>query len=122
MIIVGVVFVALVIVVVLAVVLGGSTDSAVLDLGPVEIETSAAGIFWIGAAASFVLLSGLLLLRTGVRRELRHRRELRAARAAIAQSDTRSTTDADHATDASGVADPSREEGPSPDGEGGQSH
>lgn len=121
MIIVGLVLVVLVIVVVLAVVLGGSTDSAVLDLGPVEIETSAAGIFWMGAAASFVLLSGLFLFRMGLRRELRHRRELRDARAAIAESDTRSTADAGHATDPSGAAGPSREEGPSPDGEGGQS-
>ena len=89
MIVLGVVLVVLAGLMLLAALLGGSDDPAQLDLGLFEISTSTMGVFLIGAATVLIFVSGLELLRSGVRRSVRRRRELKQARAVVADHDRR---------------------------------
>jgi hypothetical protein len=85
MIVLGVVLVVLAVAVVLAAVLGGSDTSASLDLGVLQIDTNAMGVFLLGCATVLVLVAGLELIRSGARRGWRRRKELREARAVVAE-------------------------------------
>ncbi|MGH3356970.1 MAG: hypothetical protein ACRDOJ_13815, partial [Nocardioidaceae bacterium] len=82
--VIGLVLILIAVLVLLAALLGGSDDQAVLDLGIFDVSTSTMGVFLIGAATVLIFVSGLELLRSGLRRSLRRRRELKNARAAVA--------------------------------------
>jgi hypothetical protein len=69
--------------------LAGSDAGTTLSLGGVDISMSAMGVFLMGAATVLIFVSGLELLRSGLRRSLRRRRELREARAVVAERERR---------------------------------
>lgn len=54
---------------------GGSPDTVIYDLGPINLETSALAVFLFGAATVLVFVMGLELIRSGVRRANRRRKE-----------------------------------------------
>jgi hypothetical protein len=85
MIVLGVVLVVLAVAVVFAAVLGGTDTSASLDLGVLQVDSNALGVFLLGCATVLVLVAGLELIRTGARRSWRRRQELREARAVVAE-------------------------------------
>jgi hypothetical protein len=69
--------------------LAGSDASTTLSLGGVDISMSAMGVFLMGASTVLIFVSGLELLRSGLRRSLRRRRELKEARAVVAGRERR---------------------------------
>lgn len=89
MIVLGVVLIVVAAIVVLAAVFGGSNAPASLDLGVVSVDTTALGVFLLGAATLLVLVAGLELVRTGARRGYARRKELRHARKAAKKNDQR---------------------------------
>lgn len=89
MIVLGVVLIVLAAVVVLAAVFGGSGSPAALDLGVLNVDTTALGVFLLGAGTLLVLAAGLELVRTGTRRGYARRKELRNARKVVEQDERR---------------------------------
>lgn len=70
----GVILVLLATVAVVSALVGGSDESVGFDLGLVEGEISATGVFLTGAVTVLLLVAGLLLIRVGLRRAKRHRK------------------------------------------------
>jgi hypothetical protein len=89
MIVLGVVLVVLAAVMLLVALLAASDNEVQFDLGFMEGSLSALSIFLLGAATVLIFVSGLELLRSGVRRSMRRRRELKQARAVVADHDRR---------------------------------
>lgn len=83
--IVGVVLLVIATIMLLAALFGASGGEVPFDLGFVEGSISVLGVFLLGAATVLVFVSGLELLRSGLRRSWRRRRELRQARAVVAK-------------------------------------
>jgi hypothetical protein len=54
---------------------GGSNDAATFDLGLFDVQTNTMGVFLIGAATVLLFVSGLELVRSGLRRANRRRKE-----------------------------------------------
>jgi len=74
MLIIGVLLLVLAVAAVLAVLLG-SAEQATVQAAGLTWSTTVAGVFLLGAAAVVVLAVGLVLIRAGTARRLRHRRE-----------------------------------------------
>lgn len=108
--VVGVLLILVAVLLLVAVLFGGSGQEVTLDLGLFDVTTSTLGVFLIGAATVLVFVSGLELLRSGLRRTIRKRRELKHARAVVAGHDRREPTPAPTAdsdpTSASGESNP----------------
>jgi uncharacterized membrane protein YciS (DUF1049 family) len=83
--VIGVLLMVIAALVVIAVLVGGSGENALLDMGLFDISTSTMGVFLFGAATVLIFASGMELLRSGLRRSLRRRRELKEARAVVAE-------------------------------------
>lgn len=79
MLIIGVLLLVLAVAAVLAVLLG-SAEQATVQAAGLTWSTTVAGVFLLGAAAVVVLAVGLVLIRAGTARRLRHRREFRRLR------------------------------------------
>ncbi len=71
----GIILIAIASVALLVALFGGSPDTVIYDLGPINVETSALAVFLFGAATVLVFVMGLELIRSGVRRENRRRKE-----------------------------------------------
>lgn len=87
MIVLGLVLVVIAVVVVLAAVFGGNSAQTTLDLGVVDIDITALGVFLVGGATLLVFAAGLALIRVGTRRGLARRKELRDARRQVRQQE-----------------------------------
>jgi uncharacterized membrane protein len=71
----GIILIAIASVALLVALFGGSPDTVIYDLGPINVETSALAVFLFGAATVLVFVMGLEMIRSGVRRENRRRKE-----------------------------------------------
>ncbi len=71
----GIILIAIASVALVVALFGGSPDTVIYDLGPINVETSALAVFLFGAATVLVFVMGLELIRSGVRRENRRRKE-----------------------------------------------
>ncbi len=89
MIAIGVVLILVALAVIAAAVFGGSQQDATLELGVVQVDTSALGIFLLGAGTLLVFAAGLELLRSGLQRGYRRRKELKSARKVVAADERR---------------------------------
>jgi len=87
--VIGVLLIIVAAVLLLIGLVAGSDASTTLSLGGVDISMSAMGVFLMGAATVLIFVSGLELLRSGLRRSLRQRRELKEARAVVAERERR---------------------------------
>ena len=87
--VIGVLVILLAAVLLLIGLLAGADTSTTLSLGGIDITMSAMGIFLMGAATVLIFVSGLEMLRSGLRRSMRHRRELKEARAVVAEQERR---------------------------------
>ena len=87
--VIGVLLLVIAALLLVAVVAGGSNDPAVLDMGLFDVSTSTMGVFLIGAATVLIFVSGLELLRSGLRRSIARRRELKKARAVLSKEERR---------------------------------
>jgi membrane protein implicated in regulation of membrane protease activity len=91
--VIGVLLILLAALLFVAVLTGGSADVAISILGA-KLTLPATGVFLLGVATVLVLMAGLVLLRTGLRRSLHRRRELKQARAVVAEKERRAQPDA----------------------------
>ncbi len=73
----GLVLLVLAAIAVTAALLGGSNDRATFDLGIFDVETNTLGVFLVGVTTALLLVVGLELVRSGIRRSNRRRREHR---------------------------------------------
>jgi len=87
--VIGVLLILLAVGLLLVGLFAGSDAGTTLSLGGVDISMSATGVFLMGAATVLIFVSGLELLRSGLRRSLRRRRELKQARAVVAERERR---------------------------------
>lgn len=71
----GIILIAIASVALLVALFGGSPDTVIYDLGPINVETSALAVFLFGAATVLVFVMGLEMIRSGVRRGNRRRKE-----------------------------------------------
>ena len=71
----GLVLVVISSVTLVAALAGGSNDPATFDLGIFNVETNTLGVFLLGAATVLLFVTGLELLRSGVRRTNRQRKD-----------------------------------------------
>lgn len=78
-----------------AALLGTSPDPVTFDLGVVDIEASPLGVFLAGAVTLLLLVIGVSLVRTGVRRANRRRQEKRELHRLSEKYETRETRDRD---------------------------
>jgi membrane protein implicated in regulation of membrane protease activity len=93
MIVIGLLLVVLAVLVAVAMFLSDAAPNVELALGPVGVDIPPSGVFMLGVAAVLILLAGLVLLRTGLRRWLRQRREIKEARAVVAEQEHRGYDD-----------------------------
>ncbi|MDQ4007192.1 MAG: hypothetical protein M3211_03735 [Actinomycetota bacterium] len=89
MIVIGVLLILLAALFLVLVLVGGSEQTLEFGLGLGSLDLTATGIFLLGAATVLIFVSGLELLRSGLRRSMRRRRELKQARAVVADHDRR---------------------------------
>ncbi|HSE09154.1 MAG TPA: hypothetical protein VLB29_10855 [Nocardioidaceae bacterium] len=75
MLVLGIIAVLLAAAIVLVALVGGAGQPAGLDLGAVEIETNTFSVFLTGAITVVVLVAGVALIQSGVRRARRRRQE-----------------------------------------------
>ncbi|MDQ4084229.1 MAG: hypothetical protein M3165_00275 [Actinomycetota bacterium] len=85
--VIGVLLVLVAVLVAVAMLAGAAEPDVQLALGPVDVGVPPSGVFLLGVATVLILVAGVILLRTGMRRSLRRRRELKAARAVVAGRD-----------------------------------
>lgn len=85
--VIGVLLVLVAVLVAVAMLAGAAEPDVQLALGPVDVGVPPSGVFLLGVATVLILVAGVILLRTGMRRSLRRRRELKAARAVVAKRD-----------------------------------
>lgn len=71
----GIILVLVAAAVILAAVFGGATEPVVFELGAFEVRTNTFTVFVTGALTVLVLVGGLGLIRSGVRRAGRRRQE-----------------------------------------------
>ena len=71
----GIILVLVAAAVILAAVFGGATEPVVFELGAFEVRTNTFTVFITGALTVLVLVGGLALIRSGVRRAGRRRQE-----------------------------------------------
>lgn len=71
----GIILVVVAVGVVFAALFGGSTQSANFDLGAVQGEASTFAVFLAGALTLLLLLAGLALISSGLRRARRRRQD-----------------------------------------------
>ena len=88
MIVLGALLVLLAVLVILAAT--RATDPATLDLGVLSVDTTALGIFLAGAVTVLVLVLGLWLVASGLRRARQKRAEVKALRRQAQESNQRS--------------------------------
>jgi hypothetical protein len=87
--IIGALLILLAALFIVLVLVGGSTGVVEISFGAGSLDLTATGIFLLGAATVLIFVSGLELLRIGLRRSLRRRRELKKAREVVARHDRR---------------------------------
>ncbi len=87
--VIGVLLIIVAVVLLLIGLLAGADADTTLAIGGAHISMSAMGVFLMGAATVLIFVSGLEMLRSGLRRSLRHRRELKEARAVVAEQERR---------------------------------
>jgi uncharacterized membrane protein YciS (DUF1049 family) len=75
MVVLGVLLIVLAVLVLSLVVVGGANDPAVLLLGSVKWDTSAATMFIAGVVTLAVFAAGMALLQAGLRRARRRRKD-----------------------------------------------
>jgi uncharacterized membrane protein len=75
MLVLGIVLVLVATALVLAALFGGTEQSASFDLGAVEIDTTTFSAFLAGAVTVVILVAGLGLIQSGVRRARRRRQD-----------------------------------------------
>ena len=75
MLVLGLILVLISVVVLIAALVGGSSDTVAFDLGVGTFGTTAMTVFLLGAATVLVFVMGLELTRSGIRRESRRRKE-----------------------------------------------
>jgi membrane protein implicated in regulation of membrane protease activity len=75
MLVLGIVLVAVAAALVVAALFGGADQSASFDLGAVSIDTTTFSAFLAGAVTLVVLVAGLGLIQSGVRRARRRRHD-----------------------------------------------
>jgi uncharacterized membrane protein len=75
MLVLGIVLVVVATALVLAALFGGAEQSASFDLGAVSIDTTTFSAFLAGAVTVVILVAGLGLIQSGVRRARRHRHD-----------------------------------------------
>lgn len=85
--VIGVLLIVVATLILVMALLGGSGQEVTLALGPLGVSMSSEAVFLLGAATVLILVAGLELLRSGLRRSLRRRRELKQARAVVAEHD-----------------------------------
>jgi hypothetical protein len=102
MIVIGLLLVVLAALVAVAMFLADAAPNVELALGPVGVDIPPSGVFMLGVATVLVLLAGLVLLRTGLRRWRRQRREIKEARAVVAEQDRRGYDDRTETTGTTG--------------------
>ncbi|MDP3968634.1 MAG: hypothetical protein Q8Q02_10145 [Nocardioides sp.] len=71
----GLLLIVIAIIFITAVLFGANSGPVGFDLQVLEIETTAIGVFGLGALTLLVLMFGLLAIRLGTRKSLEHRRE-----------------------------------------------
>lgn len=109
--IIGALLILLAALFIVLVLVGGSTGVVEISFGAGSLDLTATGIFLLGAATVLIFVSGLELLRIGLRRSLRRRRELKKAREVVARHDRRegdadgTETGAPEATPAGGTTE-----------------
>jgi len=118
--IIGALLILLAALFIVLVLVGGSTGVVEISFGAGSLDLTATGIFLLGAATVLIFVSGLELLRIGLRRSLRRRRELKKAREVVARHDRRegdaddTETGAPEATPAGGTTEPAVAGGTTP--------
>lgn len=75
MLVLGLVLILVSAIVLVAALAGGSNDPATFDLGLFDVQTNTLGVFLLGSATVLLLVMGLELTRSGVRRANRRRKE-----------------------------------------------
>jgi len=75
MLVLGLIFVLISVVVLVAALMGGSSDPVEFDLGVGTFGTTSVTVFLLGAATVLVFVIGLEMTRSGIRREGRRRKE-----------------------------------------------
>jgi ABC-type nickel/cobalt efflux system permease component RcnA len=93
-IVLGILMVALAVLVILAAVTRAGNDEAVLNLGVIDVNTTALGIFLAGAVTLLVLVLGLWLIASGLRRARQKRSEVKRLRREAEESNQRSSEQA----------------------------
>jgi hypothetical protein len=97
----------------LGVALSTSSSASIEGFG-LDVDTTAAAVYFAGAATAIMLVIGLWLMKSGTARIYRHRREVRALRrqseAAPAATEPGSTPPSAMPPDAGRHADPSDED------------
>jgi ABC-type nickel/cobalt efflux system permease component RcnA len=86
--------VAVAVLVILAAVTRAGNDEAVLNLGVIDVNTTALGIFLAGAVTLLVLVLGLWLIASGLRRARQKRSEVKQLRREAQESSQRSSDQA----------------------------
>ena len=94
MIVLGVLMVAVAVLVILAAVTRAGNDEAVLNLGVIDVNTTALGIFLAGAVTLLILVLGLWLIASGLRRARQKRSEVKRLRREAEESNQRSSEQA----------------------------
>ncbi|CAN5786064.1 hypothetical protein BH20ACT6_BH20ACT6_24510 [soil metagenome] len=92
MVVLGVIILIVVAVVAVIIVRQGG-DPVALDLPGFDVDTTAAGVFGIGAACALLALLGLALMVGGVRRSNRRRKEVKQLRREAESQPATSTRD-----------------------------
>lgn len=110
--VIGVLLILVAVVLLLIGLLAGADTSTTLSIGGVDISMSAMGVFLMGAATVLIFVSGLELLRSGLRRSLRRRRELKEARAVVAEQERRGQDTGAQPATAGGAAGATAESAP----------
>jgi ABC-type nickel/cobalt efflux system permease component RcnA len=90
----GILMVTLAVLVILAAVTRAGNDEAVLNLGVIDVNTTALGIFLAGAVTLLILVLGLWLIASGLRHARQKRSEVKRLRREAEESNQRSSEQA----------------------------
>lgn len=103
----GLILVVVAAAVILAAVFGGATEPVVFELGAFEVRTNTFTVFVTGALTVLVLVGGLALIRSGLRRAGRRRQEKKELNRLATKLEQRESRDrgATPATSGSSTAD-----------------
>lgn len=71
----GILLIVVAVAVIIAVLLGANSGPVTFDMQVFEVETTPIGVFALGALTLLVLMFGLMAIRLGTRKGLKHRRD-----------------------------------------------